>query len=102
MFGTKSDRDIKELMPYVEKTNAEYSKLRNLSDEQLRQQTAELKEIIQKNLAKIDADISDLKMEIEANPEMSVDAKEAIFKSEISASIFAKFFWIISFNSAVC
>jgi preprotein translocase subunit SecA len=79
MFGTKSDRDIKELMPYVEKTNAEYSKLRNLSDEQLRQQTAELKEIIQKNLAKIDADISDLKMEIEANPEMSVDAKETIF-----------------------
>ena len=79
MFGTKSDRDIKELMPYVEKTNAEYSKLRNLSDEQLRQQTAELKEIIQKNLAKIDADIADLKMEIEANPEMSVDAKETIF-----------------------
>jgi preprotein translocase subunit SecA len=79
MFGTKSDRDIKELMPYVEKTNAEYSKLRNLSDEQLRQQTAELKEIIQKNLAKIDADVSDLKMEVEANPEMSVDAKEAIF-----------------------
>ena len=79
MFGTKSDRDIKELMPYVEKTNAEYSKLQNLSDEQLRQQTAELKEIIQKNLAKIDADISDLKMEIEANPEMSVDAKEVIF-----------------------
>ncbi len=79
MFGTKSDRDIKELMPYVEKTNAEYSKLRNLSDEQLRQQTADLKEIIKKNLAKIDADIADLKMEIEANPEMSVDAKEAIF-----------------------
>ncbi|MEA5460248.1 preprotein translocase subunit SecA [Arcicella sp. LKC2W] len=79
LFGTKSDRDIKELMPYVEKTNAEFSKLRNLSDEQLRQQTTELKEIIQKNLAKIDADISDLKMEVEANPEMSVDAKETIF-----------------------
>ncbi|MCU0471546.1 MAG: preprotein translocase subunit SecA, partial [Arcicella sp.] len=79
LFGTKSERDIKELMPYVEKTNAEFSKLRNLSDEQLRQQTAELKEIIKKNLAKIDADISDLKMEVEANPEMSVDAKETIF-----------------------
>ena len=79
LFGTKSDRDIKELMPYVELTNAEFSKLRNLSDEQLRQQTAELKDIIQKNLAKIDADISDLKMEIEANPDMSVDAKETIF-----------------------
>jgi preprotein translocase subunit SecA len=79
LFGTKSSRDIKELSPYVEKTNIEFAKLRNLSDEQLRQQTAELKEIIQKNLAKIDADIADLKMEIEANPEMSVDAKEVIF-----------------------
>ena len=79
LFGTKSSRDIKELSPYVEKTNSEFAKLRNLSDEQLRQQTAELKEIIQKNLAKIDADIADLKMEIEANPDMSVDAKEVIF-----------------------
>jgi len=79
LFGTKSDRDIKELMPYVELTNAEFSKLQNLPDEQLRRQTAELKDIIQKNLAKIDADVSDLKMEVEANPEMSVDAKETIF-----------------------
>ena len=79
LFGTKSSRDIKELSPYVEKTNSEFAKLRNLTDEQLRQQTAELKAIIQKNLAKIDADITDLKMEIEANPDMSVDAKEVIF-----------------------
>ncbi|MEA5425557.1 MULTISPECIES: preprotein translocase subunit SecA [Arcicella] len=79
LFGTKSERDIKELMPYVIKTNAEFASLRNLSDEQLRQQTADLKAIIQKNLAKIDADISDLKLEVEANQEMSVDAKETIF-----------------------
>ncbi len=57
LFGTKSERDIKELMPYVIKTNAEFASLRNLSDEQLRQQTADLKAIIQKNLAKIDAEI---------------------------------------------
>ncbi len=79
LFGTKSERDIKELMPYVIKTNAEFATLRNLSDEQLRQQTADLKAIIQKNLAKIDAEISDLKLEVEANQEMSVDAKETIF-----------------------
>ena len=79
LFGTKSERDIKELMPYVIKTNQEFAALRNLSDEQLRQQTADLKAIIQKNLAKIDADISDLKLEVEANQEMSVDAKETIF-----------------------
>jgi preprotein translocase subunit SecA len=87
LFGTKSSRDIKELSPYVEKTNIEFAKLRNLSDELLREQTAELKAIIQKNLAKIDADIADYKMEIEANPEMSVDAKEAIFNKIDAAEL---------------
>ncbi|MDZ7900387.1 MAG: preprotein translocase subunit SecA [Arcicella sp.] len=87
LFGTKSSRDVKELSPYVEKTNIEFAKLRNLSDELLREQTAELKAIIQKNLAKIDADIADYKMEIEANPEMSVDAKEVIFNKIDAAEL---------------
>ncbi|WP_026994289.1 preprotein translocase subunit SecA [Flectobacillus major] len=78
-FGTKSERDIKELLPIVENVKVEYAKLSSLTDDQLRQKTADLKALIQERLAKFDADISDLKMEIEANPEMSVDAKEGIF-----------------------
>ena len=36
LFGTKSDRDIKEILPYVEKTNEEFALLKNISDDELR------------------------------------------------------------------
>lgn len=78
-FGTKSERDIKELMPIVENVKVEYAKLSSLTDNQLRQKTADLKALIQERLAKYDAEISDFKLEIEGNPEMSVDVKENIF-----------------------
>jgi preprotein translocase subunit SecA len=79
LFGTKSERDIKELLPYVQKVNVEFDKLKSISDDQLRQKSADLKAVIKNRLAKIDANVSDLKMEIEANQDMSVDAKENIF-----------------------
>jgi len=78
-FGTKSERDIKELMPIVENVKVEFAKLSNLTDNQLRQKTVDLKALIQERLAKYDAEISDFKLEIEGNPEMSVDVKENIF-----------------------
>ncbi|WP_370520401.1 preprotein translocase subunit SecA [Cellulophaga sp. BC115SP] len=78
-FGTKSERDIKELMPIVENVKVEFAKLSNLTDNQLRQKTVDLKALIQERLARYDAEISDFKLEIEGNPEMSVDVKENIF-----------------------
>ncbi len=42
-FGTKGDRDLRILEPYVELINAEYEKLARLSDEQLRAKTAEFR-----------------------------------------------------------
>ena len=50
-----------------------------MTDNQLRQKTVDLKALIQERLAKYDAEISDFKLEIEGNPEMSVDVKENIF-----------------------
>jgi preprotein translocase subunit SecA len=79
MFGTKSDRDIKELMPYVQQTNAEYEKLRNISDDQLRNRTTELKGIINKHLEEIDQQIEELQKQLKDNPEMDVDDKETLF-----------------------
>ena len=37
IFGTKSERDIKEILPYVDKTNEEFEKLSTLSNDQLRE-----------------------------------------------------------------
>lgn len=50
VFGTKSARDIKTLLPVVEQIKAEYNKLQQLSDEELRAQTTELKSLLNADL----------------------------------------------------
>ncbi|MFT4602715.1 MAG: preprotein translocase subunit SecA [Arenicella sp.] len=44
-FGTKQDRDIKNLIPYVERINAMEEKMKSLSDEELQAQTPKLKQL---------------------------------------------------------
>ena len=60
IFGTKSDRDIKIILPYVDKTNEEYEKLVSLSDDELRGKTEHIKQIIDERLEEIDSQISSL------------------------------------------
>ncbi|HXA02834.1 MAG TPA: hypothetical protein VNW99_12645, partial [Cytophagaceae bacterium] len=79
VFGSKAERDLKELMPYVPKINEEYAKLRKLSDEQLRGRTAELKKIIASDLKEIDAELSKLHASIADNPELDINQKEDFF-----------------------
>lgn len=37
LFGSKSDRDLKQIKPILDKTLAEYEKIDKLSDDQLRE-----------------------------------------------------------------
>ncbi|MCR6642346.1 MAG: hypothetical protein NVV82_26010 [Sporocytophaga sp.] len=60
IFGTKSERDLKELGPYVQLVNDEYAKLKSISDDQLRSKTAELKAIIASDLKSVDDQIASL------------------------------------------
>lgn len=80
VFGTKSERDIKEIEPYVAATNKEYEKLSNLSNDELRAKTTYLQQFINEKLASIDSQIAEIKQSVENNPEMSIDAKEDAFK----------------------
>ncbi|HAK79145.1 MAG TPA: preprotein translocase subunit SecA, partial [Runella sp.] len=80
LFGTKSERDLKELAPYVDKVNAEFAKLRTLSHDQLRNATQELKTFIANELKAIDDQIDALRQQVATNTDMDVDAKENIFK----------------------
>ena len=41
IFGNKSDRDYKEMQPIVAEINAEYEKLKSLSNDELRNKTAD-------------------------------------------------------------
>ena len=80
LFGTKSERDLKELAPYVDKVNAEFAKLRTLSHDQLRNATQELKTFIANELKAIDDQIGALRQQVADNADMDVDEKENIFK----------------------
>jgi preprotein translocase subunit SecA len=80
IFGTKSDKDNKELQPFVGLTNDEFAKLQNLSHDEFRAKTAELQEYIAQKLSHIDDEISQLKASIDQDPDMQVDEKETAFR----------------------
>jgi preprotein translocase subunit SecA len=48
LFGDKNQKDLNELAPIVDSTNEQYVKLRDISDDQLREKTAEFKQAIEK------------------------------------------------------
>lgn len=79
VFGTKSDRDLKAILPLVKEINAEYDKLRNLSDDQIRAITEELKGNINSELADVDAEIAKLNQQVEDDKSLDLHQKDAIY-----------------------
>jgi len=79
VFGTKSERDIKTLSPVVGQINEEYNKLNDLSNEELRGQTAEIRAIVNADVKPFDDQIAQLKEEIDRLPPEQVHAKDALF-----------------------
>lgn len=78
VFGTKADKDIKLLQPFVGPINAKFDALRNISNDDLRGQTQKLKERIADYLKSIDDQISSLHAQTKS-VELDVDQKESIF-----------------------
>ncbi len=79
LFGSKSDRDIKQIMPLVEKTKEEYAKLSSLTADELRAQTAGFKARIAEHLQDIDQQLADLKTQAES-PELDMHEKTEIYE----------------------
>jgi preprotein translocase subunit SecA len=79
IFGSKSERDIKQLRPLVEKINQEYAKLRDLSNDELRGKTFAFKQKIQDYIADIEAEIAKLKADAD-DFNVSMESKTAIYE----------------------
>jgi len=79
VFGTKADKDLKELVPYVELVNTEYKKLSSITDDQLRDKTRELKSEINEGLKSIDDKIAELHKTVDDNPDLDISEKEDAF-----------------------
>jgi preprotein translocase subunit SecA len=79
LFGTKSQKDIKNIMPLVEQTRKEGERLTGISHDELRNQTFQVQDIINKRLKNIDDQLAALHKQVEDSPELGIEEKEAIF-----------------------
>ena len=79
IFGTKSAKDIKRIMPLVEETKKEEQKLVSLSNDELRQKTVEVQSYIAEQLKSIDDQLADLHGKINSQPDLDINEKEEIF-----------------------
>jgi preprotein translocase subunit SecA len=64
--GNKSQKDVKQLLPIVEKINGFFQQYQSLTNDELRNKTQEFKARIQEHLKDIDAEIDSLKTGAEA------------------------------------
>jgi len=78
-FGTKSDKDIKIIMPLVNATIEAYKHISTLDNDSLRNKTIEFKNQIQANIAEENGEISELKQKIESNPDLDIEEKERCY-----------------------
>ncbi|MCB0755711.1 MAG: preprotein translocase subunit SecA, partial [Flavobacteriales bacterium] len=77
-FGTKADKDIEEIQPYVDQINKIFAELQNISDDALRGKTAELKQRIADHLSEERKQIDELSAKAD-NPETDVEEKERLY-----------------------
>ncbi|RYD94009.1 MAG: preprotein translocase subunit SecA, partial [Sphingobacteriales bacterium] len=79
LFGSKSERDVKGIYPIVDKVKAEFAKLGELSNDELRSKTIQFKQTIAEGLTGIDEQIAAIKDQTENNPELDVNEKVELY-----------------------
>ncbi|PKQ66978.1 preprotein translocase subunit SecA [Labilibaculum manganireducens] len=78
LFGNKSDRDLKELSPYLGKIKAEYDRVTTLSNDDLRGESGKLKQRIQDFIQAEKDEIQSLKDKVDTG-ELSINEREEIY-----------------------
>ena len=76
LFGNKSQRDLKEITPYVDKIKAVYPSIQKLSNDELRAKTDEIKKRIQDYVADERKQVEDLRKGID---DKELEEREAIW-----------------------
>ena len=79
LFGSKSQRDLKELNPILAKCLEAYDQVTKLSNDELRAKTIEFKDLIKQTVASEQSQLDSLQQRIENEFEMSIDEKQKIY-----------------------
>ncbi|QGY47130.1 preprotein translocase subunit SecA [Maribellus comscasis] len=77
LLGNKSERDIKEVSPIVEKIKEEYNRITKLSNDDLRKESDKLKQIINERINPEEDEIASLKEKVE---EVDIQESEKIYE----------------------
>jgi len=80
LFGTKADRDLKEVQPYLNAIQKVYPAIQQLSNDQLRAKTNEFKEKIRATVEAEETELATLRERVENEYDMPVEEKEGIYK----------------------
>lgn len=80
LFGTKSEKDIKILLPIVDEVLKAEKELANLSNDDLRAKTIEFKKIIAEKVSQEENEISTIKEQIASNPAMDIVEKDELWQ----------------------
>ncbi len=78
-FGNKSQRDIKEILPEVNKIRAIYPQIESLSHDELRARTLQIKDQVRGIVKEKESMITDLKQQVE-NGNLDVEKVEDIYR----------------------
>src|SRR5208283_1512317 len=78
IFPSKSDKDIKRILPIVEEINGYSEHLQQLSDDELKGKTQEFRKRIAEATLEIEQEIASAKEQLTAT-ELSLDRREELF-----------------------
>ncbi len=78
--GNKSEKDVKKIKPVVDQVNQFFAQYRSLTNDELRNKTAEFKQRITAHLNKIDTEIADKQKAAEDLPVEDINGKDVIYK----------------------
>ena len=80
LFGTKADRDMKELQPLLRKTLETYEKIKNLSLDDLRHKTVEFREAIRQATATEEDRLTEIRNYLDTNYDLPIEEKQDLYK----------------------
>ncbi len=79
IFGDKHEKDINKLLPIVARINEEYEKLHDLSNDELRGKTQDLRQLIKDRIKEDEAKIEEMKQKAE-DDNTPLEEKERLYK----------------------
>ncbi len=78
-LGNKADRDMREVLPFVDKIKETYETIKGISNDQLRERSEALKNRVTEYVEKEKSTLDELKAKAE-DPEFPVTEKESVYK----------------------